>query len=909
MSMFDPYEKWLGIPKDQRPLTCFLLLGIEPDEEDAGSIEQAAIRQAKLVRRHKEGPHADVCARLLKEIQQARAILLDPDKRARYEAQLRAKLRKKPVPQEEEESEDFEVVEEADDEDEPEEEEEAPRRKNQQKGAKAVGRRRDKQERKKSSLVLPLVICGVALLLLCAGGGVVGFALFFGHSPETKPAAAPVAVVTPQPAPVPPPPTAAVKATAPAPPPTAKEAAPAPAPPVPPPSPPPAPPPPPPPLPPPPAKFVKLPVPSDADQARAEKALKEKYKADYAKIRPDKPDDKLPLAAKLLQPGREDRKDPAGWFVLLREARDLAAQADHPRLAVEAIDEIDKWFIIDAPVMKLKTLTAIGETVKENAIVKLLARAALRQVKQAITADNFDTAAKLAEFAGKVLEKVKADPDDLERVTERKRDVADARKEFTPVAEARKKLKEKPDDPDANLVVGKHLCYVQSNWDDGLPHLAKSGDAVLKALAQKDLARPAGVKEELDVADGWWALGKVQRALYWYDLVEPKTAGEEKTKVFNRIKEGEQKESAGQPRFELGSFYGRANPEDRVLLLREGGGSMRSEEAVERGLEWLAKHQDRRTGGWGTDSFTKTSDKCNCSEPGEKHDVAGTAFGLLPFLGAGYTHKQGRYAATVARGLSWLINEQLKLKEGQFSDNMYENALATIAMCEAFGLSRDGKLRDSAQAGLNYIVKAQNSRGGWGYSPGALPGDTSVTGWQFAALKAGYFAHLSVPTLTFAQVTSFLASVESADGTGFGYNDKSYKNTTAAVGLLCLEFLGKTPSDPTLTKGIDRLLQEYAFTKASPNIYLLFYATQAMHHYGGRKWQDWNNRTRDMLIDLQDQGSEREHSHQKGSWSPAGDPFAATGGRLMFTSLAIITLENYYYSVPLNGYGPAVVKE
>src|SRR5690242_2632937 len=93
--MFDPYEKWLGIGKDQRPLTCFLLLGIDPDEEDAGAIEAAAARQAKLVRRHKEGPHADVCARLLKEIQQAKAILLDPDKRAGYEAQLRAKLKKK----------------------------------------------------------------------------------------------------------------------------------------------------------------------------------------------------------------------------------------------------------------------------------------------------------------------------------------------------------------------------------------------------------------------------------------------------------------------------------------------------------------------------------------------------------------------------------------------------------------------------------------------------------------------------------------------------------------------------------------------------------------------------------------------------------------------------------------------
>ena len=54
-----------------------------------------------------------------------------------------------------------------------------------------------------------------------------------------------------------------------------------------------------------------------------------------------------------------------------------------------------------------------------------------------------------------------------------------------------------------------------------------------------------------------------------------------------------------------------------------------------------------------------------------------------------------------------------------------------------------------------------------------------------------------------------------------------------------------------------------------------------MHHAGGKSWDTWNDTVRDLLIDLQDQGAENGHDHQKGSWSPKGYPYAAEGGRLM----------------------------
>ena len=40
--MFDAYEKWLGISKDQRPIDYFLLLDLDPDETDPEAIKKAA---------------------------------------------------------------------------------------------------------------------------------------------------------------------------------------------------------------------------------------------------------------------------------------------------------------------------------------------------------------------------------------------------------------------------------------------------------------------------------------------------------------------------------------------------------------------------------------------------------------------------------------------------------------------------------------------------------------------------------------------------------------------------------------------------------------------------------------------------------------------------------------------------
>src|SRR5262249_46042896 len=146
----------------------------------------------------------------------------------------------------------------------------------------------------------------------------------------------------------------------------------------------------------------------------------------------------------------------------------------------------------------------------------------------------------------------------------------------------------------------------------------------------------------------------------------------------------------GGPRMLPGGFGGRSGA-TREQMVREGGGNTLSEAAVAAGLKWLSQHQ-APDGHWSIDGF-QAHGKCNCQGKGNhNNDVAGTAFGLLPFLGAGMTHKPGSsgsglYTKNVERALKYLIAKQNK-ETGDFAGGyMYANGLATIALCEAYGLT------------------------------------------------------------------------------------------------------------------------------------------------------------------------------------------------------------------------------
>jgi hypothetical protein len=338
------------------------------------------------------------------------------------------------------------------------------------------------------------------------------------------------------------------------------------------------------------------------------------------------------------------------------------------------------------------------------------------------------------------------------------------------------------------------------------------------------------------------------------------------------------------------TFYGRSAASRKKLLERDGGTS-ESEAAVARGLLWL-KRQQATDGHWPLDGRFK--------DQGQNNDIAGTAFGLLPFLGAGYTHKAARNAKDnpfekpIERGLLYLMRKQDK-RTGYFGGQMYAHALATIAMCEAYGLSQDPALKIPAQRAVNFLVAAQHTAGGWRYEPNQA-GDLSVSGWVIMALKSAQMAGLEVPENTMRKAIYFLDSVNDLNDEGYGYTARGSTPRLTAIGLLCREYLqywGK--NNQHMQKGVGNFLKKQPPQAGLVDMYYYYYATQVMHHLGEPGWKAWNEPMRDKLVKSQDRGP----GALEGSWSPVGDPFAATGGRLMITSLSILTLEVYYRHLPL----------
>jgi hypothetical protein len=92
---FDPYFKWLGIPKADQPPNAYRLLGIELFESDADVISNAADGRMAQIKSFQTGKYGAVSQTLLNQIAAAKLCLLRPQKKAEYDRRLRAHLQEK----------------------------------------------------------------------------------------------------------------------------------------------------------------------------------------------------------------------------------------------------------------------------------------------------------------------------------------------------------------------------------------------------------------------------------------------------------------------------------------------------------------------------------------------------------------------------------------------------------------------------------------------------------------------------------------------------------------------------------------------------------------------------------------------------------------------------------------------
>ncbi|MCY3020085.1 MAG: hypothetical protein NTW87_13795 [Planctomycetota bacterium] len=197
-----------------------------------------------------------------------------------------------------------------------------------------------------------------------------------------------------------------------------------------------------------------------------------------------KPEDKAALAKKLLKQAEETKDDLAAKYVLWREAGTLAAQGGDMSTALAAVDKMAAEFTVDAVALKKAALTTVGLVTRD---------------------------------------------------AEQSRAIGGMRT-----------LLDKPDDPAANLLVGKHWCFSKGDWSTGLPSLAKCSVPALKAAAEAELAKPGEAQAQVAAAEGWWDAAENEtekpakaamqaRAKYWYQKALPSLTGLARVKAEKRL--------------------------------------------------------------------------------------------------------------------------------------------------------------------------------------------------------------------------------------------------------------------------------------------------------------------------------------------------------------------------------------
>lgn len=358
-------------------------------------------------------------------------------------------------------------------------------------------------------------------------------------------------------------------------------------------------------------------------------------------------------------------------------------------------------------------------------------------------------------------------------------------------------------------------------------------------------------------------------------------------------------------------------------------------ERITSGLKWLADHQNFE-GFWSGDEFGTDTTRKEAAQTGNLEfvnkgqkggdkgwsksvDTGLTGLALLSFTGSGFDHKEGDYKESVRRGLMYL--RKIQGNDGCFGAKdedsfVYNHAIATMALCECYGLSGDEALKSTCERAVKFILDAQNPGKGWRY--GVKPGesDTSFTGWAVMALKSAKMVGLTLDDkAAFDGATAWLDSVtlETKGEFRTGYNSpgsgnarlrsaQSYENnpTMDAINICARMFMGRSGWDAKnkvikFQAGLlAKNLPAWEHTKID---YIYWYwGTLASFQVGGEGWTKWSEALKPILTANQrgyreeDKGTSADTLDEHGSWDPV-DAWGVAGGRVYATTVSCLLLE------------------
>ncbi|MFW6108287.1 MAG: prenyltransferase/squalene oxidase repeat-containing protein [bacterium] len=328
----------------------------------------------------------------------------------------------------------------------------------------------------------------------------------------------------------------------------------------------------------------------------------------------------------------------------------------------------------------------------------------------------------------------------------------------------------------------------------------------------------------------------------------------------------------------------------------DGGSDLPGVTEIFLGLRWLKQAQSP-DGSWDAQQWGG----------GKPYHVGMTGLALLAFHGAGYTAERERFGDTVRRGLRWLASHQRP--NGSFPwTTFYEQGIATMAVAEAYAMTRNPRVGRMAQKAVDYVVQVQPDHGGYRYG-GAVPrgeGDMSVTGWQIMALKSAQCAEdLRVPAEAIERSRTFLRNAKRKYGTSAYIVSSPSPGSLAvtSVGMTCRIF---TEADAEFHDAINAaattLLEREtdggvpvtggSSRQLTRNLYYVYYSALAMYQAGSEHWRLWRQSYYEPLRQamVRDEQDARGR-YVRGSWDPAGYQWGKRGGRVYATAMAVLSLE------------------
>jgi len=558
--IFDPYYKWLGIPPEEQPANHYRLLGIRIFESDADVIQAAADQRMAHLRNYQAGKNSELSQRLLNEVAAARVCLLNAEKKAAYDEQLRAKqAASRPAPK-------------------PIEPEQSAVQPLFPSGAglsdmldemtvlpKAPIRTRTSFGRAKRPVPVRLILVGIGIF-----GVFLALVNLTGSQSQVNP---PVeTAVKPQPPPIETPrpqpkktersetpkvqytdvPAESLGTAKPSPPaqPTApsqpseqpsEDAA-------------------------PPAKKLaravlklepsdttsrtqpdspaadpkksksaarspcdaepskstgdsvasdagretaaakapprrRVSMPSVAEQEKAMRLAEELFKDDLAKAKTTQ--EKMALARKFFDQAQAMKNADADAFVLYQMAKDLSIQCTDGVAAFGVVDALAERYQIDPGRMKADVLREFLPKARTSAQKQAIAEQAVQLMDAAAAAGDFGLAVAMAEMT--VSEDAGRGKELAKRAKACLSDFQKAEEYAAAFEKVKGKLAQSPDDAEANLAAARYYAFVKNDWTEGLRYLAKSSDATLAFLARRELeSPPQNVEDQIDLADHWW---------------------------------------------------------------------------------------------------------------------------------------------------------------------------------------------------------------------------------------------------------------------------------------------------------------------------------------------------------------------------------------------------------------------